>query len=266
MGEAGEPTLPGDDDPALAQTRAALAPTLEATAAILPWVASPKPPRFDPKLSERWQETCKRLATAWSERYREGLEDFRPAVFALCGVALELADVDCLRLTEAFASASDRLDDPASLQDVRLVAAITAGIECLQEDGGLESDHFPQRAAHLAGRLEQCAAHAGTASPRSSTIDRLFVSEALELMDRINEALEMWPVDLYGAREASLALYQQAEPLELDGIANIALRLISLFSAPAGTTSQIDGEGLLDQARSLLAKLDLAVGEVLPES
>lgn len=46
----------------LEETRAALAPTLEATAAILPWLAKPQPLRFDEKLNQRWIAACDSLA------------------------------------------------------------------------------------------------------------------------------------------------------------------------------------------------------------
>ena len=58
--------IPEDD---LAESRAALAPTLDATAAILPWVAKARPARFDPKLNERWIAAGKRLYQAWSDRH-----------------------------------------------------------------------------------------------------------------------------------------------------------------------------------------------------
>src|SRR5690349_17794701 len=98
------------DEHELEETRSALAPTLEATAAILPLLAKPKELRFPPELAKRWQTVCGRLAVAWSERHGDGLADLRPAVFELCSVALELGDRDCLRLAEALASATDRLE------------------------------------------------------------------------------------------------------------------------------------------------------------
>ncbi len=258
MSEAGRP----EDDEALAQTRAALAPTLAATAAILPWLARPKAPRFPPELDKRWQATCERLKSAWSDRYGEGMDDFRPAVFALCATALELADVDCLNLSEAFATATDRLDDPASLRDVRLVAALSAGVECLNEPGGLESSVFTQRARNIAKRLEECANTPNSANLRSPTINRLFVAEAIEYLERINEAFEMFPTDAYGAREAALAIVLLAEPLELDGVVNIALRLAGLLSPQGGEIPNFDDENIQAAAHTLIEKLDRAIAEV----
>ena len=95
----------------LEETRAALAPTLEATAAILPWVARPKKPRFDAKLNARWIAAGRRLAAAWSERHGGGANDIRPAIFGLYAIAIETADTHCLRLGEALASAADRLEE-----------------------------------------------------------------------------------------------------------------------------------------------------------
>jgi len=102
--------IPEDD---LAESRAALAPTLDATAAILPWVAKPRPARFDPKLNERWIAAGKRLYQAWSDRHGASAEAVRPAIFKLYAVALDTADSDCLRLGEALASAADRMEDEA---------------------------------------------------------------------------------------------------------------------------------------------------------
>lgn len=101
--------IPEDD---LAESRAALAPTLDATAAILPWVAKPRPARFDPTLNERW------IAAGASTKPRSDRHSLRggrsrPAIFKLYAVALDTADSDCLRLGEALASAADRLEDEA---------------------------------------------------------------------------------------------------------------------------------------------------------
>lgn len=57
--------------------------TLDATAAILPWVAKPRPARFDPKLNERWIAAGERLYQAWSDRHGSGADAFRPAVFSI---------------------------------------------------------------------------------------------------------------------------------------------------------------------------------------
>lgn len=257
------PPLPpaSGEDPALEQTRAALAPTLEATAAILPWVATPRPPRFDPKLDARWQDASNKLAEAWAARYRIGPEHIRPPVFELCAIALELADVDCLRLTEALATASDLLEQPGSLDNPRLTAALAACIECLIEPDGLEHPLFPERARTLAARLEK----AGEPTPnsvRTPTLDRLFLTEADECLDRLHEAFEVLPADAYGAREAALHIAQAAEPLELNHIVNLAHRLALLLSAPPGQHTTLDADVVREEALALIEKLEIATSEI----
>ena len=182
--------IPEDD---LEETRAALAPTLEATAAILPWVAKPKALRFDVKLNERWIEAGKRLAQSWSERHHAGSDDIRPAIFNVYAIALETADSDCLRLGEALACAADRLEEttPGS----RLIAALSGAIECLNEPGGLEHEAFGERARHFAGRLE-ATANAGENPDRSTILDHLFVNEAREAIELMHEALAALRVSL----------------------------------------------------------------------
>ena len=206
----------------LEETRAALASTLEATAAILPWVATPRKARFDPKLNERWIAAGKRLALAWSERHGAGAEDVRPAIFGLYAIALETADTDSLRLGEALASAADRLEE--DVLPPRLIAALSAAIECLSEADGLEHTAFPERASHFARRLE---ASAGTASTneRSAVLDQLFVDEASEQLRLMHDALAVLPPDAYALATESLKLAQQAELLEIWGVMHLARQL-----------------------------------------
>jgi hypothetical protein len=175
----------------LEETRAALAPTLAATASILPWVAKPRTARFDPKLNERWISAIKRLALAWSERHGAGAEDVRPAIFGLYAIALDTADADCLRLGEALASAADRLEE--TTPSPRLIAAMTAAIECLNEADGLEHIAFAERAGHFAGRLEACACLVD--NERSAVLDQLFVDESHEQIQMMRDALAALPPD-----------------------------------------------------------------------
>jgi hypothetical protein len=93
----------------LEESRAALAPTLDATAAILPWVQAPPCP-LRPRLNERWIAAGKRLYQPGPTPRRQRGRN-RPAIFKLYAVALDTADSDCLRLGEALASAADRLED-----------------------------------------------------------------------------------------------------------------------------------------------------------
>jgi hypothetical protein len=214
----------------LEETRAALARTLEATAAILPWVAKPRKARFDPKLNERWIAAGKRLFGAWSGRLGAGEHEIRPAIFALYAIAIETADADCLRLGEALASAADRLEEAPPTP--RLAAAITAAIECLTEAEGLEHPSFSERASHFAKRLVACAA-AKIADERSAVVDQLFVAEASEQIQLIQDAMAALPPDAYAMTTEALKLAQQAELLELWGIMHLARQLSETISRNA---------------------------------
>lgn len=203
-------------------TRAALAPTLEATAAILPWVATPRKARFDQKLNERWIAANKRLAAAWSERHGAGADDIRPAIFGLYAIAIETADANCLRLGESLASAADRLEE--NTLSHRLIAAMSAAIECLSEADGLEHPAFPERADHFAGRLEACA-KTTKIDERSAVLDQLFVDEASEQIQLMHDALATLPPDAYALTTEALKLAQQAELLEIWGVMHLARQL-----------------------------------------
>lgn len=250
--------VPDEDE--LEETRSALAPTLDATAAILPWLAKPKELRFPPELAKRWQAVCGRLAIAWLERHGDGLADLRPAVFELCSVALELGDRECLHLTEALASATDCLE--AGGLDARLAAALSATFECLAEDNGLEHVSFPERARHFAARLERCSDPQDGPAARSAVLDRLFVIEATECMERMREALAMLPPDPYAMKLAAGDVARQAESLELDDIAAIAIRLNRLLTLRAGEHVDLDASETRSAAESLIVDLEKAIAAI----
>ncbi|AXS78817.1 hypothetical protein [Dechloromonas sp. HYN0024] len=213
----------------LEETRAALAPTLEATAAILPWVRTPRKARFDPKLNTRWIAASRHLATAWSERH--AADNVRPAIFSLYAIAIETADADCLRLGEALACAADRLEETSPTP--RLIAAITACIECLDDAAGLEHTAFGERASHFAKRLEACAT-ATTSDERSAILDQLFVNEASEQIQLMRDALAALPPDAYALSVEARKLTDQAELLELWGVMHLARHLTGLIGQQAG--------------------------------
>ncbi|NTV69713.1 MAG: hypothetical protein HGA71_06145 [Azonexaceae bacterium] len=237
-------------------TRAALAPTLEATAAILPWVAKPRKARFDPKLNERWMAACERLSKGWSERHATGAEDIRPAIFGLYAIAIETADANCLRLGEALASAADRLEESAL--PTRLIAAITAAIECLSEADGLEHPAFPERAAHFAKRLEACTAMAND-NERSAVLDQLFVDEACEQIQLMHDALATLPPDAYALTTESLKLAQQAELLEIWGVMHLARQLSDCISRNA---AELDTPAIRQEVQDRLEALGNSIATV----
>lgn len=252
-------TIPDAD---LEETRAALKPTLDATASILPWVAKPRPPRFAPQLAERWQAAWSQLAAAWSERHGTGFAAIRPGVFELCAVALELHDPDCLHLSESLATATDRLDGAEGLGDAVLVAAITAAIECFSQGDSLEHDAFPERVRHFASRLERCARASGQPVVRSPVLDRLFAEEGRECVERMRDAALALPPDAYALKAAAADLNRVAEAMELDAIALIASRLVRLLTLRAGEHLDLEAQATRQAAEALIAALEKAIAEL----
>lgn len=242
--------IPEDD---LEETRAALAPTLEATAAILPWLAKPRPPRFDSALNQRWIDAGRRLGAAWSNRHRQGTADVRPAIFALYGVALETADAGCLRLGEALAGAADHLEQRE--MPPRLIAALTACIECLSEADGLEHEAFASRAGHFAQRLEAALAPDPNASQRSPVLDRLFAEEAGEHIDQMRDALLVLPPDAYALKSAAAQIAQQAEHLELYGIMDQARQLAGIVNGALDLDNPEMRHGIEERLNDLAAAI-----------
>lgn len=245
--------IPEDD---LAESRAALAPTLDATAAILPWVAKPRPPRFDPAINERWIEACRALADSWPARQTAEMATLRPALFRLYGIALETADADCLYLGEALASAADHLEIGAP--SARLVAALVATAECLNEPGGLENEGFSGRAVHCARRLETTMRNLATTGERSPVLDGLFCNEANERLDSMRDALAILPPDAYALACDAEWIAEQAEHLELFGVMHLARQLakeIHLASDLEETETRGRTESRLQQLASAIAAI-----------
>ncbi|HXE39040.1 MAG TPA: hypothetical protein VN639_11230 [Azonexus sp.] len=242
--------IPEDD---LEETRAALAPTLEATAAILPWLAKPRPPRFDRALNQRWIEAGGRLAAAWSNRHSQGTDDIRPAIFALYGVALETADAGCLRLGEALASAADQLE--RSDLPPRLIAALSACIECLIEPGGLEHEAFASRVEHFAQRLEAALAPHSGVSERSPVLDHLFAEEAREHIEQMRDALLVLPPDAYALKSEAAQIAQQAEHLELYGIMHQAHQLAGIVNGALDLDNPEMRHGIEERLNDLAAAI-----------
>lgn len=251
--------IPKDD---LDATRAALAPTLQAVADVLPLIAQARQPRFPPETAERWQAACNRLVHAWTERHGDGLPRLRPAVFELCAIAVELRDGDCLQLAEALASATDPLEDPARREDPRLLAAISAACECLAGDNGLESPAFPERARYLTQRLEQSARPAAGPTVRTPTLDRIFVGEACERLDAMHEALELLPPDAYAIKTAAGEITQLAEPLELHDIIDRARIVASRLTPRHGENIDLDDAATRDDLLAHIAVLADAIAEI----
>jgi hypothetical protein len=133
-----------------------MAAVLAQTASILPFVAQAKLPRFSENATEIWQGATDALLKGWGVRYQAGWSEFRSAVFGLCGAALTMGEPAFLRLSEALASASDRVDDDFEPPG-HLVAAIAAVMECLGEKEFLEHKALYERLDVFATRLEKAA-------------------------------------------------------------------------------------------------------------
>ena len=213
--------IPEDD---LEEGGSAMASVLEAAAAILPLLAKPQKLRYPVELNSRWVATCQRLYQAWTERHGEGSKEICPAVFSLYSLTLETGDIDCLRLGEALASAIDCLDQEAL--SPRIIAALSACVECLNETAGLEHPAFGERAQHFSTRLENCAANAKESNERSAVIDRLFVAETLERLEHMHDALAALPPDVETLLSETGELIQHAEHLSLYGIVHAARQLL----------------------------------------
>lgn len=244
-------------DGELEATRNALAPTLDATAAVLPWLAKTRAPRFDKKLNMRWVEASQRLAAAWSERHTHPEMEIRAPLFALYSIALETGDADCLALGEALAEAADQLENA---ETPHLVAALSAAIESLIEAEGLEHPTFPERARHFASRLANVARLTPAKAVRSPTIDRLFVDEATEHIEQMRYALAVLPPDAYALKNEAENLRLHAEQLELWGIVRAAKELSATLKAELDQLDQLEVQDQLSDQIEALASL---IGSVL---
>lgn len=249
-----------DDD--LKETRAALAPTLEATAAILPWVNAPREPRFPPEKTSLWESACQKLLVAWQNRHVDQYENFRPAVMALMTSAIDLGDVDLLRLAEAFASAADAFELPARAADPRLAAAIAAACESICVPGSIEHDGFPHQARHAAGRIEQVLTLPVDQLIRTPTLDRLFVTEAGDCLDRMHEALEQLPADAYAIKLAAEDIADLADPLELETIALLARALANRLTPQNGSNPDLEDHYLLAEIETRITELGVLVDTI----
>lgn len=234
----------------LEETRAALAPTLQKIASILPWLSKPKELRFDPELNERWIAACKNLSAAWLDRFSAGEAAIRPAIFALYSLALESKDPDSLRLGEALASAADHLEDMTPTP--RLIAALTATIESLLDKEGLEHPTFSERAQHFSQRLDAVNAPGGLAPGRSVTLDKIFAAEAGERLERMQDAFALLPPDGYALKSEAVELAQEAQAAELFGIMHLARQLAEATNTRA---SELDNDAVRQLIESRLKQL-----------
>lgn len=244
--------MPDFPEENLEETNSAVASALEATAAILPCLVKPRQARFPADLNQRWVIACQRLQSTWLDRYANGEPDVRSGIFALYRLALESTDIECMRLGEALASATDSLDQ--SQPAPRIIAALSACIECLNDSEGLEHPAFAERIAHFAVRLERSISAAGEIGERSSVIDRLFVAETHERLERMHDALAVLPPDAYTLLNEASELLQHAEQLALHGIVHAVRKLLDALQL-AGKHSSLESEAIRTHILLQLAEL-----------
>ena len=240
---------------ALAETRAALAPALAATAAILPWLHKPQTPKYAPVLNARWQAACKTLAQDWASPPLNP-SSLRQAIMTLYQVAIEISHVDLLALTEALLTCADEFEHtPPGLPQK---AAFSATIECLLDRDGLEHPAIDERARHFSRRLSDTR-QTSHETGRSTAIDRLFVDEALDHLDHLHAAMAALPVDAYTLSSEAAALAYRAEQLELWGIMHLAQEIVDLVNCHAEYLELPNIQHLINDSLNCLHDSILAV-------
>lgn len=241
-------------DEELAGTRAAMAPTLAAVEAVLPWLTKQRAPRFAAALNQRWIVAMRELAAAWSQ-HQDDSSTLRQAVFRLYAIAIDSGDADCLTLGEALASAADHLDN--GVYSPALRAALSATTECLDEPNGLEHEAFPLRARHFARRLQAAVEHPAS-DGRSAVIDGLFISELDERLALMREALQALPPDVGLIRHEARLIADAAATIELYGLMDLALRIAARLDAADDLETQEEYEaaaGALTQLAEVARQL-----------
>lgn len=252
------------EDKALKQTRAALAPTLSATAAVLPLLAKAAQPRFSPEIVARWQQSCRDFATAWTERPRQGDVPLRRAVFSLCAIAVELGDADALALSEALASSTDLLEDPLRAHDPHLLAALAAVSTGHEEIRHPEQGSFATRARYYCQRLQD--ALKPRQGIRTATLDRLFVNEAGEHLLAMYETLDSLDPDATLISDAAAAIIALAEPLELRDLIDRSRILLARLHPGGGPAIDLDLADNRDAILDAIALVEAGIADIpLPD-
>jgi len=238
--------LPDDD---FEKTRSALAPTMDAMASILPWVGKSQAVRYPAELNKRWQSACRALADCWATRGRSDPAAIRPGIYTLLGIAIETGDADCLQLGEALASVADHLEHKPPGN--RLSAALTASTEALLDEGGLENPLLAERLRHFSGRLDAAMRPSTKPGERSDVLDHLFVQDSDERLQRMHEALEVLPIDVYALELEASELIQHAEQIEMWGIYHLARQLRNFALQLSDASEVIQDQAAHDIARQL---------------
>ena len=122
-------------------------------------------------------------------------------------------------------------------------------------------DWFAERARHFAQRLESSMAPSARGNQRSPVLDRLFVGEAGERLERMHDALAALPPDAYALKLEADEIAQQAEHLELFGIVHLARQIERTIPGQDGT-GDLDQPQLRETMQDLLQQLETAIAAV----
>jgi hypothetical protein len=244
------------------QPRDPLATSLESTAAILPLLSTPREPRFTTAQRSLWDNAVEALGIAWAKcsgtPTPEGWAQLRQGIFRLLDGALALSHPAPLLLAETLAAATDDLESASP--SPRLLTALAASMELLQEQGFLEHEALESLVQQLVTRLER-----RDEGPRSRHLDTLFASEAEDEIEQLRLALETLPPDCETLKESARRIQQLAEPLDLAPLALVAFRFAQ--SMERISPDQLDHSPGRDLALDWIDALEswiTAIGEGTP--
>ena len=94
-------------------------------------------------------------------------------------------------------------------------------------------------APHFSHRLELLNAAGGEAPNRCAVLDKLFVAEARERIERMHDALAHLPADGYAIKHEAIELAQEAQTAELFGIMHLARQLAEITNIRAKNSTPI---------------------------
>jgi hypothetical protein len=219
-----------------------LAPMLEATAAVLPFLqGGEKKKRFTAAQRADWDIAARLFCAVWRVRQSkpQGWQALRQAVVLLLEGALPLEHPAPMKLAEALAEALDAQDTREGPPPARLIAAFSATAELLGAKD--DSADFLEHEA-LDARIEQLAARLGKAlsDAPSETLFALFVREALPEIEEMVLAMDAMPPDVLSLADAAERLAALCQPLELAALAHTARRFGETALALGAATLDAD--------------------------
>lgn len=133
---------------------------------------------------------------------------------------------------------------------LRLTAAFSATVECLDDPSGLEHEALGERIRHFTQRLSNTLRAPEAGSPM---IDRLFLDEACEQLENMRAALAALPVDAYTLAHESAELSLRAEQLEQWQILLVAQAITRLLRQSGNQLDQGDVHQRMSHLLDLLA-------------